>query len=106
MIIDTPSKIKTESECVAELMKMYQELTETLSKLIEERDSQIQKVIATLKSEMTSICPNAVVYGRQKQLYSIAKKLQSKNMTVSMLALCDIIFITIITKGYLRQRKY
>jgi len=63
--------------------QMYEELTNTLSKLIEERNSQIKKVISKLKVEMTNICPNAVVYGRQKQLYSIAKKLQSKNMAVS-----------------------
>ena len=63
--------------------QMYEELTSTLSKLIEERNSQIKKVISKLKVEMVNICPNAVVYGRQKQLYSIAKKLQSKNMAVS-----------------------
>ena len=62
---------------------MYNELVETLSKYVEERNSQIKKVISRLKSEMSNICKNAVVYGRQKQLYSIAKKLQSKNMTVS-----------------------
>lgn len=62
---------------------MYEELTSALSVFMEERNSKIQEVIARLKSEMTSICPNAVVYGRQKQLFSIAKKLQSKNMAVS-----------------------
>jgi len=63
--------------------QMYQELTESLSKMVEERNEQIEKVISKLKTEMSSICDNAVVYGRQKQLYSIAKKLQSKNMGVS-----------------------
>lgn len=63
--------------------QMYDELVNTLSKYVEERNSQIKKVIAKLKTEMISICPNVVVYGRQKQLYSIAKKLQSKNMAVS-----------------------
>lgn len=62
---------------------MYEELNETLSTFIEERNVKIQEVIEKLKSEVSSICPNAVVYGRQKQLYSIAKKLQSKNMAVS-----------------------
>ena len=63
--------------------QMYDELVSTLSKYVEERNSQIKKVISKLKTEMISVCPNVVVYGRQKQLYSIAKKLQSKNMAVS-----------------------
>ncbi|MBQ7352099.1 MAG: bifunctional (p)ppGpp synthetase/guanosine-3',5'-bis(diphosphate) 3'-pyrophosphohydrolase [Clostridia bacterium] len=62
---------------------MYKELTDALSVFMEERNSKIQEVISKLKVEMKSICPNAVVYGRQKQLFSIAKKLQSKNMGVS-----------------------
>lgn len=63
--------------------KMYEELTETLSNYVEERNDEINSVINKLKVEMKSICPNADVYGRQKQLYSIAKKLQMKNMGVS-----------------------
>lgn len=62
---------------------MYQELTDALNMYMEERNSQIQQVIDNLKENMVSICPNAVVYGRQKQLFSIAKKLQSKNMGIS-----------------------
>lgn len=62
---------------------MYEELTEALNMYMEERNSQIEDVISKLKSSITSICPNAVVYGRQKQLFSIAKKLQSKNMGIS-----------------------
>ena len=62
---------------------MYQELTEALNLYMEERNSNMQIVIDKLKEQMKSICPNAVVYGRQKQLFSIAKKLQSKNMGVS-----------------------
>ena len=63
--------------------KMYEELTETLSTYVEERNDEINSVIGKLKVEMKSICPDAVVYGRQKQLYSIAKKLQMKNMGIS-----------------------
>ena len=63
--------------------QMYAELTDALNMLMEERNSQIQDVINKLKTDMLSICPNAIVYGRQKQLFSIAKKLQSKNMGVS-----------------------
>ncbi|MBE5757352.1 MAG: bifunctional (p)ppGpp synthetase/guanosine-3',5'-bis(diphosphate) 3'-pyrophosphohydrolase [Clostridiales bacterium] len=62
---------------------MYQELNDTLSKYIHERNEKIDEVIKNLKTEMIKICPSAVVYGRQKQLYSIAKKLQSKNMGIS-----------------------
>ena len=62
---------------------MYRELSEALSTFMEERNSKIQEVIDRLKTQMKSVCPNAVVYGRQKQLYSIAKKLQSKNMGIS-----------------------
>ena len=62
---------------------MYQELTEALNLYMEERNSNMQIVIDKLQEQMKSICPNAVVYGRQKQLFSIAKKLQSKNMGVS-----------------------
>ena len=63
--------------------KMYEELTESLSKYVEERNAEINSVIEKLKVEMKNICPDAVVYGRQKQLYSIAKKLQMKNMGIS-----------------------
>ena len=62
---------------------MYQELTEALNLYMEERNSNMQIVIDKLQEQMKAICPNAVVYGRQKQLFSIAKKLQSKNMGVS-----------------------
>lgn len=62
---------------------MYEELTDALNMYMEERNSQIEDVIAKLKDSMISICPDAVVYGRQKQLFSIAKKLQSKNMGIS-----------------------
>ena len=62
---------------------MYNELAGALSTYMEERNSNINEVIAKLKNEIKTICPNAVVYGRQKQLFSIAKKLQSKNMAVS-----------------------
>ena len=63
--------------------KLYAELNAALSAYVEERNAKIQDVIKKIKSEMVSICPNAVVYGRQKQLYSIAKKLQNKNMGVN-----------------------
>lgn len=63
--------------------QMYNDLYNSLNILVEERNDQINKVIQILKTELTSICPNVVVYGRQKQMYSIAKKLQGKNMGVS-----------------------
>lgn len=63
--------------------QMYEELEEALSKYVEDRNTEIENVISKLEPEVKAICPNAQVYGRQKQLYSIAKKLQSKNMAVS-----------------------
>ena len=63
--------------------QMYDELEEALSKYVEDRNTEIENVISKLEPEVKAICPNAQVYGRQKQLYSIAKKLQSKNMAVS-----------------------
>lgn len=62
---------------------MYKELSDTLSTYVEDRNANIKQVISKLKEEMSAICPKVVVYGRQKQLYSIAKKLQSKNMGIS-----------------------
>lgn len=63
--------------------QMYEDLFQSLNKLVGERNNQIKDVIKILKSNLTSICPDVVVYGRQKQMYSIAKKLQGKNMSVS-----------------------
>jgi len=62
---------------------MFKELNDALHVYMEERNSNIDDVIDKFKKEISIICPNAVVYGRQKQLFSIAKKLQSKNMAVS-----------------------
>lgn len=62
---------------------MYAELTDALNMYMEERNSQMQEVIERLKKDIILVCPDAIVYGRQKQLFSIAKKLQSKNMGIS-----------------------
>lgn len=63
--------------------KLYDELSKALSTYVEERNENIKYVIEKIKSEIASFVPHYEVYGRQKQLYSIAKKLQKKNMTVN-----------------------
>ncbi len=64
--------------------KMYEELSDALNKYVEERNGQIQDVIEKIKTELKPIIKgDYLVYGRQKQLASIAKKLQKKNMTIS-----------------------
>lgn len=80
------SQIKNELENATFLYykpTLYKELTQALNKHLKERNDEIQYVIRAIKKEIEPIIPNVVVYGRQKQLYSIAKKLQSRNMTVS-----------------------
>lgn len=66
--------------------KLYKELSSTLEKYFEERNNNINETIVKIKSELTPIIPNVVVYGRQKQLASIAKKLQKKNMSISSIS--------------------
>ncbi len=67
----------------------YDELKQALDVYVDERNAEIQDVIETIKKELRPVLSdNFLVYGRQKQLYSIAKKLQKKNMGVN--ALMDI----------------
>ncbi len=61
----------------------YKELKSTVDKYIALGMSNINLAIAKIQKEILPIIPNAQVYGRQKELYSIAKKLQSKNMGVN-----------------------
>ncbi len=61
----------------------YEELKQALSEYVDERNEAINEVIEKIKQEIKPIVPKFEVYGRQKQLYSIAKKLQKKNMSVS-----------------------
>ncbi|MBE5735688.1 MAG: bifunctional (p)ppGpp synthetase/guanosine-3',5'-bis(diphosphate) 3'-pyrophosphohydrolase [Clostridiales bacterium] len=61
----------------------YNELKQALSEYVDERNDKIQEVIEKIKQEIAPIVEKCQVYGRQKQLYSIAKKLQKKNMGVN-----------------------
>ena len=63
--------------------KFYEELKQALADYVDERNEAIQNVITKIREEITPIVSKCEVYGRQKQLYSIAKKLQKKNMGVS-----------------------
>lgn len=66
--------------------KMYKELEETINTYVAQGIDKINNAIAILKSELSPSIPNIKVYGRQKKLYSIAKKLQKKNMSVDTIA--------------------
>ena len=65
--------------------KMYEELSKVLSEYFEERNQSIKDVIDKIRKEIQIISPHNLVYGRQKQMASIAKKLQSKDMSVNSL---------------------
>lgn len=62
--------------------KLYMELSKVLSEYFEDRNKNIENVIQTIKNQFTTITSDLEVYGRQKQLASIAKKLQIKNMSI------------------------
>ncbi len=62
--------------------KLYTELTQALEDYVEERNDNIQMVIKKIRHEISPLVNKCEVYGRQKQLASIAKKLIKKNMNV------------------------
>ena len=66
--------------------KMYKELEETINTYVAEGIDKINNAVNRLKTELSPIIPNIKVYGRQKKLASIAKKLQKKNMGVDTIA--------------------
>lgn len=63
--------------------KEYAELRSAVNKYISLGQNDLDHAIEKIKNEITPIVPNAKVYGRQKQLASINKKLQSKKMGVN-----------------------
>ena len=63
--------------------KEYSELKGAVDKYLNQGRAEIEQAINKIKSELTPLIPNIKVYGRQKQLSSIAKKLQSKNIGIS-----------------------
>ena len=61
----------------------YAELKSAIDQFLAEGSDKINLAIEKIKNELEPIIPNVRVYGRQKQLYSIAKKLQQKNMDIN-----------------------
>ncbi len=64
----------------------YEELKEAIDKHVALGMDNLNMAIDKIKKEILPIIPNAQVYGRQKQLYSIARKLQQKNMGVNTIS--------------------
>ena len=62
--------------------KFYSELEETINTYVAQGINNINNAVSKIKDELQPIIPNVKVYGRQKKLVSIAKKLQKKNMNV------------------------
>lgn len=61
----------------------YAELRTAVNKYISLGQNDLDHAIEKIKKEISIIVPNVKVYGRQKQLASIYKKLQSKNMGIN-----------------------
>ena len=66
--------------------KMYKELAETIDTYVASGIDKINSAVNKIKHDLQPIIPNVKVYGRQKKLASIAKKLQKKNMGVDAIA--------------------
>lgn len=62
--------------------KFYDDLKKTMEKYLITGRENIDDAVEKIKTELLPIIPNVKVYGRQKKLSSIAKKLQKKNMYV------------------------
>lgn len=61
----------------------YAELRTAVNKYISLGQNDLDHAIEKIRKEISIIVPNVKVYGRQKQLASIYKKLQSKNMGIN-----------------------
>ena len=66
--------------------KMYKELEETINTYVAEGIDKINDAVNRIRDELQPSIPNVKVYGRQKKLASIAKKLQKKKMGVDTIA--------------------
>lgn len=82
-----------------ELLKYYKpleyaELNKQLHKYVEERNQQIKKSIEIIKKDIQPI--DAQVYGRQKQISSIYKKIENKQKDLNQIF--DILAIRVIVK--------
>ncbi len=72
----------------------YAKLEAETNKFRKDRDQALHKAIAHLDSIIRPQVPNMEIYGRQKQLYSIYKKIKDKNYDLS--SIYDILAIRII----------
>ncbi len=63
--------------------KFYKELDAAVSCTLREGRAVIDDAIAKIKAEFKPTIPNVKVFGRQKKLYSLAKKLMRKNLGVN-----------------------
>ncbi|MBR4745225.1 MAG: bifunctional (p)ppGpp synthetase/guanosine-3',5'-bis(diphosphate) 3'-pyrophosphohydrolase [Clostridia bacterium] len=62
--------------------KFYEQLSKAVSTCVAEGEEEINKAIEKIKAEFQPTIPNVKVFGRQKTIHSIAKKLMRKNMNV------------------------
>lgn len=62
--------------------KFYDDLSKTLETYVMKGKEAIDNAVKKIQTELQPIIPNVKVYGRQKKISSIAKKLQKKNMYV------------------------
>ena len=63
--------------------KMYEQLDRAVRTCVHEGQEEIDRAIERIKAELAPTIPNVKVFGRQKTLHSIAKKLMRKNMNVN-----------------------
>ena len=66
--------------------KFYAELEQTINTYVAQGVDKINRAVNRLKDELSPLIANVKVYGRQKKLVSIAKKLQKKKMNVDTIA--------------------
>lgn len=62
--------------------KFYDDISKTLATYVLRGKEAIDNAVNKIQTELQPIIPNIKVYGRQKKISSIAKKLQKKNMYV------------------------
>lgn len=72
----------------------YEKLSKSLSVYYKKRNDQINLTISRLNKELRPLIPDMEIYGRQKQLYSIYKKIKEKYNDLSRIY--DILAVRII----------
>ena len=72
----------------------YTNLSKKVYKYVQERLEVLNKTKEKIQKEISGLIKNAIVYGRHKQLYSIYKKMQWKNLELNQVL--DILALRII----------